>query len=408
MSDSSGFIDLRVGQGGRGVGDESVWPSFTDIMTVIVMIFLMALVVIMVRNFELDRELMSTISAKEQTTLANQGLSEQLASLETSLNDTQVQRDTLQDTLAKAQVQRDALQSDLTDTLQQRDSLQSELQKELQQIALLSANQADLKTELNSVIETREKLQLQNQELQSQKQQGLLEVDRLLASEESLRQTLDTLSEQFSEFELNSNEQIDALSADKLTLSEKLDTVSQQLAEVKELLKLSETDGELLSNQLGNLKLQNQSVEEKYTIATEEILALTELIQQREAENIALQQQADTRILQYQSLQQEFESLDEKYRDLVRPARSTAGKYVVEVLVEKNDNGLQYKLREPEDAERRNLNKSQLDATLLELKNRFTGSLYTRIIIPENSRLTHNEAWEFTQEILNKYDYYYQ
>ncbi len=56
MSDSTGFIDLRVGHGAQGVGDDSVWPSFTDIMTVIVMIFLMALVVIMVRNFELDRQ----------------------------------------------------------------------------------------------------------------------------------------------------------------------------------------------------------------------------------------------------------------------------------------------------------------------------------------------------------------
>ena len=71
MSDSNGFIDLRVGHGARGVGDDSVWPSFTVIMTVIVMIFLMALVVIMVRNFELDRQLLSTISAKDATALAN-------------------------------------------------------------------------------------------------------------------------------------------------------------------------------------------------------------------------------------------------------------------------------------------------------------------------------------------------
>ena len=38
-----GFTDLRVSHA-HGIGNEdSVWPSFTDIMTVIVMIFLMAL-----------------------------------------------------------------------------------------------------------------------------------------------------------------------------------------------------------------------------------------------------------------------------------------------------------------------------------------------------------------------------
>ena len=57
MPDKLGFVDLRIGHGAQGIGDDSVWPSFTDIMTVIVMIFLMALVVLMVRNLELDRQL---------------------------------------------------------------------------------------------------------------------------------------------------------------------------------------------------------------------------------------------------------------------------------------------------------------------------------------------------------------
>ena len=54
MLKTHGFVDLRVGHGAAGIGDESVWPSFTDIMTVIVMIFLMTLVVIMVRNFRIE------------------------------------------------------------------------------------------------------------------------------------------------------------------------------------------------------------------------------------------------------------------------------------------------------------------------------------------------------------------
>ena len=50
MSDE--FVDLRSGD----LSSESFWPSFTDIMTVIVMIFLIAMVVLLMRNMELVRE----------------------------------------------------------------------------------------------------------------------------------------------------------------------------------------------------------------------------------------------------------------------------------------------------------------------------------------------------------------
>ena len=35
-------------------------------------------------------------------------------------------------------------------------------------------------------------------------------------------------------------------------------------------------------------------------------------------------------------------------------------------------------------------------------------NLYVKIIIPEDSGLTYNEAWEFMRSLLVKYDYYYQ
>ena len=38
---SRGFVDLRVAHGDALSEHNAVWPSFTDIMTVIVMIFLL-------------------------------------------------------------------------------------------------------------------------------------------------------------------------------------------------------------------------------------------------------------------------------------------------------------------------------------------------------------------------------
>ena len=44
----------------------------------------------------------------------------------------------------------------------------------------------------------------------------------------------------------------------------------------------------------------------------------------------------------------------------------------------------------------------------IELKHEHGKNLYVKIIIPEDSGLTYNEAWEFMRQLLVKYDYYYQ
>ena len=58
-----GFTDLRIGVGSNDV-NEGFWPSFTDIMTVVVMIFLIAMVVLLVRNIELVSQLRATMEAE--------------------------------------------------------------------------------------------------------------------------------------------------------------------------------------------------------------------------------------------------------------------------------------------------------------------------------------------------------
>ena len=63
---SDGFTDLRMNHQ-HGQGDDSFWPSFTDIMMVIVMIFLMAMVVVMLRNSELIDQLTATMEAERRT-----------------------------------------------------------------------------------------------------------------------------------------------------------------------------------------------------------------------------------------------------------------------------------------------------------------------------------------------------
>ncbi|MEA3411354.1 MAG: hypothetical protein U9R74_07425 [Pseudomonadota bacterium] len=89
MSFGDGFVDLRANNDSAADGNESFWPSFTDIMTVIVMIFLLASTVLILRNWELVSELRATITAEREAsaqvrsaTKANITLEEQLAQAE--------------------------------------------------------------------------------------------------------------------------------------------------------------------------------------------------------------------------------------------------------------------------------------------------------------------------------------
>ncbi len=380
MADPNGFIDLRVGHGAQGVGDDSVWPSFTDVMTVIVMIFLMALVVIMVRNSELDRELLDTMSDREVAKALNQDLFEAKSLLESSLEHTQ----------------------------SERDKLKKSLSAELEKISLLTDDQNKLENQLSNLVSLRRELESANSQLSGEKSQAYLEIERLVENEQTLNSRITQLSDKLSSLKLASSQEISALTADRQTLGEKLDTVSIQLLEVKILLEKTQVENLDLSREVISLQQEKEGTEELYSIAAEEIKKLITLIKAREIENEALQIRADSSDVQYRSLQQEYESLDEKYRELIRPARSDAGKVVVSIWLEKSGSEFLYKILKPDQVDSVYLNRAELERALEILKDQHGQALYTRIIIPEKSDISHDDAWKFTDDILQKFDYYYQ
>ena len=90
MDDS--FIDLRLNRH-SAQSEESFWPSFTDIMTVIVMIFMLAMVILLIRNMELLNQLRATMAAEQQavelartTGVENETLEERLIAREHELS----------------------------------------------------------------------------------------------------------------------------------------------------------------------------------------------------------------------------------------------------------------------------------------------------------------------------------
>ncbi len=85
-----GFVDLRLNRD-ENRGNENFWPSFTDIMTVVVLIFLIAMVVVLLRNMELVQELRATLAAEREAMALARAAGEEKQSLADRLEEAQEQ-----------------------------------------------------------------------------------------------------------------------------------------------------------------------------------------------------------------------------------------------------------------------------------------------------------------------------
>jgi chromosome segregation ATPase len=312
-------------------GEGSFWPSFTDIMMVITMIFLMATSLLVVRNWQLVSELRESVAAEqlasqviESTSLVNSTLEERLANAEQSSS-----------ILRLRLLKKDEALQISNDSLRQQKSY----------IDAIKTDSRELKISLEASLTT---LGLANAELDTVKTQ---------------RQTLDIL--------------VTALKQRLTSSTTKQNTLTIQLAKTKsELVKSKQAYQQNIAD------LTNQ----KYLLTRE----------------------VDSYNQQLLSLKGDYETVKTKYKELIKPARSAKGKYIAEVYYIKGAGGAVIRYKQPGDREFIDLSLDEVETRLTKLKQQKGADLYVKIIIPTNSGLTYNEAWEFMRNLLAKYDYYYQ
>lgn len=195
------FIDLRSGN----LSGESFWPSFTDIMTVVVMIFLITSVVLMVRNWELIDQLRSSL-------LAEQRASEMIRST-TEVNAT------LEEQLAQAQHEISVLRMQLMQSTEDNDMLNKALADKEQQIIVIMSDKHRLETELSKSAQ-----QVVN--LDKQLQEVMVDLDALSKSytqqSTELKSTVDKLIILTKEKEAQERQMV-ALETDYSSLKVKYD-----------------------------------------------------------------------------------------------------------------------------------------------------------------------------------------
>ena len=284
MSRPRPFVDLRLNQRGREL-DEGFWPSFTDIMTVVVMVFLLALVSILIRNNQLVADLRATMEAERAASAIARSTAEEKARLAARL-----------------------------------DALEEEL--------------ARLRLRLLQVGEAR---------------------DRQAAARKQAETALE------------------ALRARSRVQAERLAETEAALADQRRRLE---------------------------ALAAERDRARAEAGRLQEALEAGRRELAQARA--------EYGDLKRRYDKLVKPARTSRGKQVIEVRYYKRAGRPVIELKLPGDRAFRKVDRATLTARLDALKRRHPNGLYVKIVIPEDSGLSYTEAWRFTTGLLRRYDYYYQ
>lgn len=305
-------MDLRLNSG-AAQAEEGFWPSFTDIMMVIVMVFLLALVGILVRNFELMEQLRTTMQAEREASEIARSTTEAKAALAARLDESENELSLLRLRFLRTQEEN-------------RDNLEARRQAE---------------AEVSKIREDRDRLGGLVADFETTNQQQARNIESLTAQQQNLRTKQDKLQTELKQSKKN------------LTALRKKSTIWR--------------DGlKQLEAKLGTANQQ---------------LALT---------------------------RGDYSELKIKYDKLVRPARSARGKRIAEVRYRRVAEGLVVDLKRPNEKSFTRVTKKKLYEQLGKLKKSYPRELFIKILLPEDSGLTYNEAWSFTHQLLSRYDYYYQ
>jgi hypothetical protein len=399
---NNGFIDLRQNDG--KLVDDSFWPSFTDIMTVIVMIFLIATTVLIVKNWELVRELEQRIlnekdiSAALKVTIVekNKTHNDLLASIEAK---NQISLELEASIVALQKTNEIAEQNQAQNITLEQQLNQAGIKQKLLKLQLLKAKEKSAldQNELNNKTRSIESKHQQITNLKEIKSDLEIQLKQLLASIEKKNQFLDTRTEEIKRLDslLQQSRNRTASTQQKLDISNtETQIAKQQLNKAQQLMGEKQLE---IQKHLTNIK----AWEKKFT-------DINQLNNDKQQQIKSLQDQIVLAQQQQIKKAKTYEQLQEKYRKLIRPARSTLGKYVVEVRYTRFAGKVKVSIKTASDEKYNQVDVTEVHKKLEKLKQQYGKRLYVKVIIPDNSGLSYNEAWEFMQNIFSKYDYYYQ
>ncbi len=503
-----GYPGANTNLENHGVSEESFWPSFTDIMMVIVMVFLLVTVAVILNNWSLIGDLKNSIEAQkvasslaENRLVENDSLGSKLSQLEKQIVFLNKRYDqektsfiTIQESLAEKQQALSESQQALTDNQTELSQAQLQVTEKNSALAML---QTELKTlndnlasEQSSRSEAQQKLTISQQQLTEKEtifaklQTDFADVIKQKAelialnkshnntiaenekTQQSLREELNTSELTITSLEKkqkSNGEEVQALKKsdeiktqvlaslqlDRSKLENALGLLKSDYAKSQEATQNEIASAEEIRSKLAILKKKQQKQTDSTQAATHSVkmahdalnqaqVAIKELEEEKQRiistmdEKLAESEKKastlagsvdevseklkakETEILalkdnkQLLSLQGKYDTLDAKYQKLLRPARSSKGKFIVSVTYKKRGGKRIIRLKQSPAGSYKTVTKQQLHKVLAKLKTKHKADLYIKVIIPETSGLSYSEAWKFTSNLQKKYDYYHQ
>jgi chromosome segregation ATPase len=235
-------------------GDNSFWPSFTDIMMVITMIFLMATSLLVVRNWQLVAELRESVAAERLASQLIQSTSQENA--------------TLEERLANAEQSNSILRLRLLKKDEELQLASEALRQQENQIASLEIENADFKlaldqanTSLATVSSELDQVTTQYQQADSQVANLGVQLEQQQLENDKTRTLLATAQEKIRSLEQSSLSQqnnISSLTQEKLSLNQEIEAYRRQLLAVKDEYKTSLSAANAEIESLTQLNLSQQ------------------------------------------------------------------------------------------------------------------------------------------------------
>jgi len=455
---TTGFIDLRLGN--ERQNEEGFWPSFTDIMTVIVIIFLLAMLTLLLKNMDLVQQLRTSLEAERSASSQAQSTSDKNLKLGRQVLLLQKEAAATRSRMQEMDKKQQQTQAELKSSRNENSRLASSNKKLLKAKLNLLANNAAISNQIESLKQKQAALldelaksnasfKLLEQQLQSKaiaQKQTLAELTtsrneniRLTARNEKLAKTsatllagnadlkkqieslrqkqagmIDDLAQRSAEFKLLEQQYQSKTAEQKQTQARLEASKSENSRLASSNKKLLEAKLNLLannaaiSNQIESLKQKQAALLDELTRRNSAFDLLSRQFQNKAEEAARLLAEQEEKLNRIRKLKLEYANLEKKYKYLIRPARSAKGRYVVFVRYQKINDKLNIEIKSQDESEYSPVSGAAMHKRLAELQSKHPKDLYVRIVFPNDSGLSYTEAWNLTESLLRMYDYYYQ
>ena len=308
-----GFVNLR-GTGTASTNEDSVWPSFTDVMMVIVMVFLMALVVILIRNVDLTDQLDKTERRAERDSAQKTALEMNIAGLGDEVVGLRLQLGEVTRRAELAQVATVDRDQQIGQLVQDVASLEQARDQLVRDNEALVGRESALQTELLSLEQTQQALLAVRGELEAEVTR--LDEEKSGAEKEgrALSKTLTTVTRER-----------DALLEDKAQLVKKQSALRLDIESM--VARLATQEALLVSRQKELLTLSSarQALGEEKAAATEALRSRTSERDSLSLEKARLLEQGKTAALRLEVLAEEKREIAQQLVETVLQMQAYKG-----------------------------------------------------------------------------------